>query len=77
VVLRASPYERGAALSTFTALSDLGQLLVGPSMGFLLRASNFTTMFCASATVVTIGAVVFAVWDPLVRRTLRDHSAAG
>ena len=63
VVERAPARERGMALAAFTALFDLGLLFGAPILGFTLEQSGYTTMYLLAASVVTGGAIAFAVWD--------------
>jgi MFS family permease len=63
VVTRARPSERGAALAAFTALFNLGLLIGGPVLGFVLARSNHGVMFATAAGVALTGVIVFAVWD--------------
>jgi MFS family permease len=63
VVTRAADHERGAALSMFTALFDLGMLVGGPVLGAVLQRTSYGTMFGVAAAVAVVGSVVWAVWD--------------
>lgn len=63
VVTRAADHERGAALSMYTALFDLGLLVGSPVLGAVLERTDYSTMFIAAATVAAVGGVGYAVWD--------------
>lgn len=63
VVARARPSERGAALSIFTALLDVGIVIGGPLLGALIRSAGYGAMFSAAALIAGGGAVVFAALD--------------
>ncbi len=63
VVGRARDAERGAAMSIFTALFDVGVLMGGPSLGWVIDAHGFGTMFNGAAVLVLAGTAVFALWD--------------
>lgn len=62
-VERARPSERGAVLSTFTALFDMGMLIGGPALGAIVTASDYPTMFLSAAGIALAGAVGFVAWD--------------
>lgn len=68
VVTRADEHERGAALSGFTALFDLGMLVGAPVLGAVLQQTDYTTMFLGAAAVTTAGALGFWAYDERVRR---------
>lgn len=65
VVARARPEDRGTAMSTFTALFDVGLLVGGPSLGLLLRLTerDYGAMFGVAAGFVVLTALTYAVWD--------------
>ena len=71
VVKRAREAERGAALSLFTALFDLGVLIGGPAFGAVIRAQGYPAAYSAAAGVVLVGAASFAAWDARVARQAR------
>ncbi|HYB13018.1 MAG TPA: MFS transporter [Myxococcota bacterium] len=73
VVKRARDAERGAALSLFTALFDLGVLIGGPAFGAVIRAGGYPTAYAAAAGVVFLGAASFAAWDARVARLARPR----
>src|SRR5690606_29364835 len=68
VVVRTPASERGAALSAFTALFDLGLLVGAPLLGLIVERSSYTAMFDTAASMAILGAVTFAVWDRSVSR---------
>ncbi len=63
VVGRAREVERGAAMSIFTALFDVGVLIGGPVLGLVIRLAGYPAMYVTAALIVCGGAVGFAVWD--------------
>lgn len=63
VVQRARSSERGAAISLFTAVFDLGTLVGGPAFGAVVEALGYSPMYACAAAVGVAGAVVFAIWD--------------
>ena len=67
---RAPDEDRGSAISFFTALFDLGILVAGPALGFIITGAGYTTMFVFSAVFIGATTVIFAIWD---RNMLRTH----
>jgi MFS family permease len=63
VVTRAPAAERGTALSTFTALFDLGLLVGGPTLGLVLARSDYQAMYWTAAGIAFTGLIAFAAWD--------------
>jgi MFS family permease len=63
VVNRSKSSERGAALSVFTALFDLGILVGSPVLGAVIEASGYGAMFTVAAAIAVVGGIVFALWD--------------
>lgn len=63
VVSRARPAERGAAISAFTALFDLGLLVGGPSLGLVVELAGHRWMFVVAAAVPLVAWAGFAAWD--------------
>lgn len=63
VVSRADDGERGAALSMFTALFDLGLLVGGPLLGAVLAWTDYGVMFDCAAVVGVVGVVGYLAWD--------------
>jgi predicted MFS family arabinose efflux permease len=63
VVTRAPEADRGSALAIFTALFDAGVLVGGPTLGALIRAAGYPTMFVCSALWIAFGTVVFIAWE--------------
>lgn len=63
VVTRAREAGRGAAISIFTALPDVGALLGAPVLGWLIEVRGFSAMFATAAALLAVGTVVFAAWD--------------
>jgi MFS family permease len=63
VVTRSRESERGAAMSIFTALFDVGVLVGGPSLGWMIEAAGFPAMFAAASGLLVAGGLLFALWD--------------
>lgn len=63
VVTRARERERGAALSVFTALFDLGNVIGGPLLGVVVRTQGYGVMFATAAALATSGLVALALLD--------------
>lgn len=63
VVTRARDAERGAALSVFTALFDLGNVLGGPLLGLVVKVFGYGTMFVSAALLALSGLVALALLD--------------
>ncbi|MBK6921827.1 MAG: MFS transporter [Deltaproteobacteria bacterium] len=63
VVDRALPAERGAALSTFTALFDLGLVVGGPLFGLVLELSDYRVMYWLAGALTVAAMIGFVLWD--------------
>jgi len=63
VVGRARPADRGSAMAIYTGLFDLGILLGGPLLGWVIEVGGFAAMFRAAAAMVVAGVLSFAWWD--------------
>lgn len=63
VVVRTRVSERGAAVSMFTALFDVGLLVGSPVLGLILRSTSYEVMFLAAAFTVVAATVAFAWLD--------------
>ncbi len=63
VVTRANERERGAALSVFTALFDLGNVIGGPLLGLVARRAGYGVMFASSAALAISGLVALTALD--------------
>jgi len=75
VVTRAGDHERGAALSMFTALFDLGMLVGAPVLGAVLKQTSYATMFGAAATIVVVSGLGWMVWDRRMVPSVRGGAA--
>ena len=60
---RASDAGRGSAVAFFTALFDVGTLLGGPTLGFVIEQAGYPTMFRATGIFLGIAVTGFAVWE--------------
>lgn len=72
VVSRASEAGRGAAISIFTALPDVGGLLGAPLLGGVIEARGFSQMFAFGGLLFALGSLTFVLWD---RRATRPGAA--
>ena len=63
VIGRARASERGAAVSLFTALFDLGMLIGGPTLGLAIGFGGYSFMYAVAASVLVGAILVFAIWD--------------
>jgi predicted MFS family arabinose efflux permease len=63
VVTRSLEAERGSAMALYTGLFDVGVLLGGPSLGFIIDHAGYSTMFATAGCLVMMGALSFALWD--------------
>ena len=63
VVTRARDNERGAALSVFTALFDLGNVVGGPVLGIIVKVGGYGAMFVTAAGVALGGLVLLLLLD--------------
>ncbi len=63
IVTRARDSERGAAMSMSTALFDIGFLLGGPALGFVIATSGYAAMFVSASGLILFGLVIFGIWD--------------
>lgn len=63
VVTRARDAERGAALSVFTALFDLGNVVGGPLLGAIVKVGSYGAMFVSAAALALGGLVTLALLD--------------
>ncbi len=66
VVERARADERGAAVSLFTALFDLGILIGSPTLGRAIGFGGYTFMYLLAAGVLGTAVLLFARWDAQV-----------
>lgn len=73
VVTRARTSERGTAVSIFTALFDVGLLLVAPVVGTIIDALGYGWAYSTIAGVLVLGAGVFVVWDRHLERHPLDE----
>ena len=63
IVTRAPAEDRGAAVTLFTALFDVGILLGGPLLGGVADWMGHRAMFVVAAALTALGLAVFARWD--------------
>lgn len=55
--------DRGSAVSIYTALFDVGQLLAAPVWGLIIEGAGYTPMYITVASGLLVAGVVFAAWD--------------
>ena len=63
IVERAQTANRGAAITIFTALFDLGFLVGGPLFGLVIRLASYQFMFLFAAALLVGITVLFLRWD--------------
>lgn len=63
VVSRADDDNRGAAMTMYTALFDLGALIGAPLFGWIIEVSSYQTMFTTAVSFVVVFSLVFFVVD--------------
>ena len=68
VVRRAGVRDRGSAVAIFTSLFDVGILIGGPVLGYVIGVGGYDTMFIVAAVVLVAGLGVFMRWDRGVGR---------
>jgi MFS family permease len=62
-VTRAPESVRGSALAFFTALFDIGVLIGGPLLGFIIEVAGYPTMFTLCGVALALATGVYIVWD--------------
>lgn len=70
VVDRARTAERGSAMATFTSLFDVGLLVVGPSIGFVISLSGYSTAFFVIGAVLAAGVAVYLALEARLTRAV-------
>jgi predicted MFS family arabinose efflux permease len=70
-VTRSPVAVRGATLSFFTALFDIGVLIGGPLLGAIISVSGYPAMYGVAAALISIASVIYWRWD---RRYDREDS---
>jgi MFS family permease len=63
VVTRCRDADRGSAMALYTGLFDLGVLLGGPSLGYVIDHAGYPPMFATAGGLLVAGALCFALWD--------------
>ncbi len=63
VVTRAPPNERGSAISLFTALFDLGVVLGGPTLGFVIKHAGYPAMFAGAGVLSAVATWIYWRWE--------------
>ena len=67
VVTRAPMADRGSAVAVFTAEFDVGLLVGGPLLGFVIAWLGYPAMFLTCSALTIAGAAAFSWWDGVVR----------
>ena len=62
-VTRSPDVVRGATLSFFTALFDIGVLIGGPVLGAIISLSGYPAMYSVAAIVMAVATVIYWRWD--------------
>jgi MFS family permease len=62
-VTRAPEADRGSALALFTALFDLGLLIGGPVLGWIIAAAGYPAMYTTATVALAAGTAAYAGWD--------------
>ncbi|NND03223.1 MAG: MFS transporter, partial [Acidimicrobiia bacterium] len=70
VATRAPDEDRGSAITFFTALLDVGLLIAGPLLGWIITWLGYSAMFSFAAGFIVLATIAFAIWDA---RMLRAH----
>lgn len=70
VVTRADDADRGSAMGLFSMLFDLGTLVGGPTLGFIVARADFTAMYRTAGIFFIVATVIYAVWDRVVTSAL-------
>lgn len=63
VVSRADDDNRGAAMTMYTALFDLGALVGAPLFGRIIEMSSYQTMFVTAVSFVVVFSILFFIVD--------------
>ena len=66
VVTRAPEANRGMTMAVYTALFDIGVLVGGPTLGWIIESAGFSIMYGATALFMAVGIAVFFAWDARV-----------
>jgi MFS family permease len=62
-VTRAPVADRGSVVAFFTALFDIGTLIAGPILGFIITQRGYSTMFVVCGVLLIGATAVYARWD--------------
>jgi MFS family permease len=60
---RAPDAGRGSAMSSFTALFDIGTLVGGPILGAIIDTAGWGPMYVVAGASLGVASVIFARWD--------------
>jgi MFS family permease len=72
VVRRTPERDRGSAVAVYTGLSDLGVVMGGPLLGWVLERWSYETLYMTAAAFVILGTSLFVPWDARVARTIDE-----
>jgi len=62
-ITRAPVADRGSVVAFFTALFDIGTLVAGPILGYIIILRGYATMFAFCGLTLLAATAVFARWD--------------
>jgi len=62
-VTRAPVADRGSSIAFFTALFDIGTLVAGPILGYIIATRGYDTMFVFSGVVLLASLAIYVTWD--------------
>ena len=75
VITRCRDADRGSAMALYTGLFDVGVLLGGPSLGFLVDHLGYSSMFATAGGLVALGALGFVLWDRALAERRRGEAS--
>jgi MFS family permease len=74
-VTRAPVADRGSVVAFFTALFDIGTLIAGPILGFIITQRGYSTMFVVCGVLLIGATAVYARWDSSYETAARRRVA--
>jgi MFS family permease len=75
-VTRAPVADRGSTVAFFTALFDIGTLVAGPILGFIITTSGYSTMFVFCGATLLGATAIYAGWDRRYDQAARPKVSA-
>ena len=67
--------EEAAQVRNHAGLFDLGALLGGLSLGFLIDGYGYSAMFVSAGGCVVLGTIVYVIWDAVAHGPTASDSA--